>query len=77
MRKRILILCAFLVVVLVAAVRVGMAYSGQETEVTVGVEGKEAGDVIAMRHDWQIIKWCNFDKQIVVTSRYVLCIYRG
>lgn len=48
-----------------------------EESLTVGVSGKSAGDVIAVLYDYQIAKWCDFDKSIVVTNRKVLCIYNG
>ncbi|VVC75731.1 hypothetical protein AQUSIP_10250 [Aquicella siphonis] len=44
---------------------------------TPGIQGHKQGDVIATKTDDQIAAWCDFNKQIVTTDFYVLCIYNG
>jgi len=45
--------------------------------VVYGIQGHSAGDAIAVRTDDEVISWCDFSKQIVVTDRSVLCAYNG
>lgn len=45
-------------------------------EVQRGIQGHTRGDVIAVRTDSEIMAWCDFSKQIVVTQN-VLCVYNG
>jgi hypothetical protein len=42
-----------------------------------GVPGNKPGDIIAPVIDEQIAAWCDFNKQIVVTKKNVLCVYNG
>ncbi|HVY53239.1 MAG TPA: hypothetical protein VHA13_01830 [Gammaproteobacteria bacterium] len=42
-----------------------------------GVPGKKKGEIIAPVIDEQIAAWCDFNKQIVVTKKNVLCAYVG
>lgn len=42
-----------------------------------GIKGHSRGDVIGVRTDDEIAKWCDFEKQIVVTQMYTLCVYNG
>ena len=41
-----------------------------------GISGREVGDIIALGKDDEIMKYCDFDKQIVVTQLNVLCVYK-
>lgn len=41
-----------------------------------GIQGHARGDVIAVKTDSEIMAWCDFTKQIVVTQN-VLCVYNG
>lgn len=46
-------------------------------EVKRGIQGHAQGDVIAVANDDDIMKWCDFNKQVVVTATNVLCVYNG
>jgi hypothetical protein len=46
-------------------------------EVKRGIQGHNQGDVIALANDDEIVKWCDFNKEIVVTATNVLCVYNG
>ncbi len=36
-----------------------LAGADQQQEIQVGIQGKTSGDIIAVKFDWQIAKWCN------------------
>jgi len=42
-----------------------------------GIQGHASGDVVAVKTDSQVVAWCDFSKQIVVTQFNVLCVYNG
>lgn len=46
-------------------------------EVKRGIQGHAPGDVIALSSDNDVMKWCDFNKQVVVTATNVLCVYNG
>lgn len=42
-----------------------------------GIDGRNAGDIIAVRTDTEIAAWCDFSKQIVLAMPNTLCVYNG
>lgn len=51
--------------------------AGSTLALTTGVSGHLRGDVIAVTSDDEVVRWCDFSNQIVVTSQHVLCVYNG
>jgi hypothetical protein len=48
-----------------------------QPEIVRGIKGHVAGDVIALQTDKEVVAWCDFGKQIVLTQNNVLCVYNG
>lgn len=54
-----------------------LASANAFADIQTGIDGRNAGDVIAVRTDSQIAAWCDFGKTIVTTQFHVLCVYNG